>query len=86
MFEFDDVIHRSVPVIRVINALHDFFHEKHTDDNQMVYASTRDIADRSELSIYNARHILMRLEKEGVIFSVKKGKGLYWNKTENFSK
>ena len=79
-----NVMKRSTSVIRVINALHDFFQENSTIDNNRVYASTRDIADLSELSIYNTRHILIKLEKEGIISSVKQRKGLYWNKTEKF--
>lgn len=75
---------RDKSVERVIHALNEFFAEKKRAGLYSVYASTRDIADRSELSIYNARHILIKLEKEGVITSVKKEnrKSLYWNKTD----
>lgn len=84
MIESTRDFQRATSVERVINALHDFFKESDSNDDAAVYASTRDIADRSELSIYNARHILIKLEKEGVITSVKQRKSLYWNKTESF--
>ena len=79
---------RETSVTKVINALNEFFAEKMHAGLSSVYASTRDIADRSDLSIYNARHILIKLEKEGVITSVKKEnrKSLYWNKTEKLKK
>ncbi|WP_455818602.1 FaeA/PapI family transcriptional regulator [Pseudomonas cerasi] len=66
--------------------MHDFFEEKNSTSPSVVSASTRDVADRSELSIYNARHILIKLEREGVITSTRKenSKSLYWNKTEYF--
>ena len=76
-------IQRRASVERVITALKDFFEE---NTSSSVLASTRDVANRSELSIYNARHILIKLEKEGVITSTKKenSKSLFWNKTESF--
>lgn len=76
---------RKESVDRVVKALSAFFQE-HNTTNTPVFASTRDIANRSELSIYNARHILIKLEKEGVITSSRKdnSKCLYWNKTEYF--
>lgn len=79
-------IQRRASVDKVITALHDFFEEKDSTSSSVILASTRDVADRSELSIYNARHILIKLEKEGVITSIRKGnsKSLYWNKTEFF--
>lgn len=79
-------IQRKTSVDRVITALHDFFEEKESENSSSVFASTRDVANRSELSIYNARHILIKLEKEGVITSIRKenSKSLYWNKTESF--
>ncbi|MEJ4046623.1 FaeA/PapI family transcriptional regulator [Erwinia sp. SLM-02] len=80
MIESTRGFQRATSVERVINALHDFFKESESNDENTQYASTRDIADRSELSIYNARHILIKLEKEGVITSVKQRKSLYWNK------
>ena|GEM_PF-3207223 len=84
MIEFTREIKSATSVACVINALHDFFNENNTTDGNTGYASTRDIADRSELSIYNTRHILIKLEKEGLITSVKRRKGLYWNKTKLF--
>lgn len=84
MIESTRHIKRENSVQRVISALHDFFRESDTQNQVEVYASTREIADRCELSIYNARHILIKLEKEGVITSVKQRKSLYWNKTESF--
>lgn len=81
MIESTRYFQRATSVERVITALQDFYKES----DAKVYASTRDIADRSELSIYNARHILIKLEKEGVITSVKQRKSLYWNKTESFN-
>ncbi|ROR08821.1 FaeA/PapI family transcriptional regulator [Erwinia sp. JUb26] len=81
MIESTRYFQRATSVERVITALQEFYKESDTK----VYASTRDIADRSELSIYNARHILIKLEKEGVITSVKQRKSLYWNKTESFT-
>ncbi len=77
---------RGRSVERVISALHDVFSASDSADSSETSVSTRDIADRSELSIYNARHILIKLEKEGVVTSVKQAsrKSLYWNKTENF--
>lgn len=88
MIERASYSHRESSVARVINALEDFFSEKKPGGSHPVYASTRDIADRSDLSIYNARHILIKLEKEGVITSIKKEnrKSLYWNKTEKLKK
>lgn len=79
-------IQRKASVDKVITALHDFFEEKNSTSHSVVSASTRDVADRSELSIYNARHILIKLEREGVITSTRKenSKSLYWNKTEYF--
>jgi len=80
-------VQRKAVVDKVITALNDFFEENSTANSSLsVSATTRDVANRSELSIYNARHILIKLEKEGVITSVKKekSKGLFWNKTENF--
>jgi len=80
-------IQRRAVVEKVITALNDFFEEKNAKNaSSSVLASTRDVANRSELSIYNARHILIRLEKEGVITSIKKekSKSLFWNKTDNF--
>ncbi|MTD28037.1 FaeA/PapI family transcriptional regulator [Erwinia sorbitola] len=81
-------IQRKTSVDKVITALNDFFKEKGatSSDSSSVLASTRDVANRSELSIYNARHILIKLEKEGVITSIRKenSKSLYWNKTESF--
>jgi len=87
MIESTKHIGRAKSVQRVMSALQEFFKESdtHTENDAEVYASTRDIADRSELSIYNARHILIKLEKEGMITSVKQRKSLYWNKTEFFS-
>ena len=85
MIESTRGFQRATSVERVINALHDFFKESDSNDNATAYASTRDIADRSELSIYNARHILIKLEKEGVITSFKQRKSLYWNKTDSFT-
>lgn len=80
-------IQRKASVDKVISALHDFFEEKDCTSSSLVFASTRDVADRSELSIYNARHILIKLESEGVITSIRKenSKSLYWNKTEAFN-
>lgn len=80
MIESTKHIHKTHSVQKVISALHDFFEESCSGDNVEVYASTREIADRSELSIYNTRHILIKLEKEGVITSVKQRKSLYWNR------
>ncbi|WP_075182601.1 FaeA/PapI family transcriptional regulator [Pantoea sp. 1.19] len=42
--------------------------------------STRDIADRCDLSIYNARHMLIKLQDEGMIAPVKgeNKRMLYW--------
>lgn len=79
-------IQRRASVDKVITALHDFFEEKDSTSSSVVFASTRDVADRSELSIYNARHILIKLEREGVITSTRKenSKSLYWNKTDSF--
>lgn len=79
-------IQRETSVDRVINALQDFFNELDPDNASAVYASTRDIADRSDLSIYNARHILIKLEKEGFIKSIKQEsrKSLYWDKAQHF--
>ncbi|HBT14153.1 MAG TPA: hypothetical protein DEA88_13305 [Erwinia persicina] len=80
-------IQRRAVVEKVITALNDFFEENNAKNAfPSVLASTRDVANRSELSIYNARHILIRLEKEGVITSIKKekSKSLFWNKTDNF--
>lgn len=79
-------VQRKASVDKVITALHDFFEEKDTTSSSAIFASTRDVADRSELSIYNARHILIKLEREGVITSTRKenSKSLYWNKTELF--
>lgn len=85
MIESTRHFQRATSVERVIHALHDFFKENDPTSEVATYASTRDIADRSELSIYNARHILIKLEKEGVITSVKQRKSLYWNKTDAFS-
>lgn len=85
MIESTRDFQRATSVERVINALHDFFKESDSNDDTIAYASTRDIADRSELSIYNARHILIKLEKEGVITSIKQRKSLYWNKTDSFT-
>ncbi|MFG1174706.1 FaeA/PapI family transcriptional regulator [Erwiniaceae bacterium CAU 1747] len=85
MIESTRDFQKATSVERVINALHDFFKESDSNDDITVYASTRDIADRSDLSIYNARHILIKLEKEGVITSVKQRKSLYWNKTKSFT-
>lgn len=76
---------RNKSVERVIAALYEFFKESDAKNDVDSYASTRDIADRSELSIYNARHILIKLEKEGKITSIKQRKGLYWNKTDYFT-
>lgn len=80
-------IQRRAVVEKVITALNDFFEENNAKNaSSSVLASTRDVANRSELSIYNARHILIRLEKEGVTTSIKKekSKSLFWNKTDNF--
>ncbi|WP_455815329.1 FaeA/PapI family transcriptional regulator [Pseudomonas graminis] len=80
------IIRRRASVDKVITALHDFFEEKDSTSSAITFASTRDVADRSELSIYNARHILIKLEKEGVITSTRKenSNSLYWNKTDSF--
>lgn len=88
MIERASGLQRETSVAKVIHALNEFFAEKMLAGLNPVYASTRDIADRSDLSIYNARHILIKLEKEGVITSVKKEnrKSLYWNKTEKLKK
>lgn len=79
-------IKRKISVDKVISALKEFFAEHDSNNSPSVFASTRDIANLSELSIYNARHILIKLEQEGVISSFKKNnsKSLYWNKTEFF--
>lgn len=79
-------IKRRMSVDKVISALNEFFEEQGSNKSSSAFASTRDIANRSELSIYNARHILIKLEQEGVITSFKKNnsKSLYWNKTEFF--
>ncbi|KQN53846.1 hypothetical protein GKQ23_01580 [Erwinia sp. E602] len=84
MFERASCLHREKSVAKVIHALNEFFAEKMPSGPHPIYASTRDIADRSDLSIYNARHILIKLEKEGMITSIKNEnrKSLYWNKTE----
>lgn len=77
---------RKKSVDKVISALDDFFKEKGEESSSLVLVSTRDVANVSELSIYNARHILIKLEKEGVITSIRKenSKSLYWSKTDSF--
>ncbi|CAO98469.1 FaeA/PapI family transcriptional regulator [Erwinia tasmaniensis] len=77
---------RKISVDKVIRAINEFFEESGSNNASSISASTRDIANRSELSIYNARHILIKLEQEGVITSFKKenSKSLYWNKTGAF--
>lgn len=77
---------RKISVDKVIRAINEFFEEGGSNNSSSISASTRDIANRSELSIYNARHILIKLEQEGVITSFKKenSKSLYWNKTGDF--
>ena len=78
-------IQRKTSVEKVINALKAFFEEN--SNSSSVYATTRDIANRSEISIYNARHILIKLEQEGVVASVKleNRKSLFWDKTDLFN-
>ncbi|WP_338512629.1 FaeA/PapI family transcriptional regulator [Erwinia aphidicola] len=63
---------RKTAVDKVIHALKAFFEENGHDGTSSVYATTRDIANRSELSIYNTRHVLIKLEQEGVVTSVKR--------------
>lgn len=77
---------RKMSVDKVIRAINEFFEEHESNNSPSVSASTRDIANRSELSIYNARHILIKLEQEGFITSFRKenSKSLYWNKTGPF--
>lgn len=77
-------IQRSPSVQRVIYALNEFFVASAASVHAENFVSTREIADRSELSIYNTRHILIKLEKEGILISVKKRKSLYWNRTDYF--
>ena len=79
--------YRKTAVERVIHALKAFFEENDCKGSSSVYATTRDIANRSEISIYNARHILIKLEQEGVVRSVKKEnrKSIFWNKTDLFN-
>ncbi|ATZ13146.1 FaeA/PapI family transcriptional regulator [Erwinia amylovora] len=79
-------IKRRMSVDKVISAINEFFEEQNANSAPSVFASTRDIANRSELSIYNARHILIKLEQEGVItsFKLNNSKSLYWNKTKSF--
>lgn len=49
------------------------------------FPSTRDIADRCDLSIYSTRHILLLLQEKGLIDSVegKHAKYLYWKRTSS---
>lgn len=79
-------IQRKTAVEKVIHALKAFFEENGRDGTSSVYATTRDIANLSELSIYNTRHVLIKLEQEGVVTSVKREnrKSLFWDKTDLF--
>ncbi|MGV3346475.1 FaeA/PapI family transcriptional regulator [Enterobacteriaceae bacterium LUAb1] len=54
--------------------------KEYQQQNKTKLPSTRDIANRCDLSIYNARHMLLQLHTEGIIAPVRDNnkRMLYW--------
>lgn len=69
-------------IINVLDVIEELMsHEGKREHTE--FPSTRDIADRCDLSIYSTRHILLLLQDKGLIDSVegKHAKYLYWKRT-----
>ena len=75
-------IQRSESIVQVISALHYFFQEQNQHDKIPELISTRKIADQADLSIYKTRHILLKLEQDGIVTCIKQSRSLFWQKTK----